>query len=474
MPGSLFHGAAAQEITTSPLDAATPISYNALPNQEEGLDPALAPVQDNMTDVQLVSPLQRAIESAASSLGDDEMSSTDTAVSSRIFDSGSAKGPSDGSDTEEDMEETGIKSRKCPPATDEPQSQEEQFQPIVPSRPLATKRSIWNIIRGASVSAATPAATAPVAITDGSQMEASKAEEKLEAPPAQQAQITLEPITSALSKRRSFATFPSLNWSKSSRRHTLTATDSGEANQIFSLGAERSLDGSIHLPKRNVDEAKVAEDAVRFADARHVIKTEQDMEVIRVLAERLEQGWREKQHELAVMRSKMEDSQLHLHDIRDENKHLRSQLATMSEQIVARDVDFEELQKMAVEQSRKERDIWEIEKHQAVQEVEEKVKELQEELARLKSRQRHSLLDESDEESDYRDAVLFSATTSASTSIDDEMQYQQSSLAVPFTTPTTPTTHSHGANAWHTRYNALQVDPLANRLAALQAQQAVV
>jgi uncharacterized small protein (DUF1192 family) len=428
-----------------------------------------------MASASLVLPLQRAIESAASGLGDDELSSTDTAVSSPIFDTCSAKGSSDGSITEEEKEEPVNESKPSPPAMEETQAKDDEVQAVVPTRSLATKKSFWNLIRGASMSVAAPAAPDSVSASEIVPVEVIKPGERVEAQPFQQPQI-LEPITSALNKRRSFATFPSLNWSKSSRRHTLTATVSGEASQSMSLGAERSLDGSIHLPKRNVDEVKVAEDAMRFADARHVIKTEQDIDVIRVLAERLEQGWREKQHELAVMRSKMEESQLHLHDIRDENKHLRSQLATMSEQIVARDVDFEELQKMAVEQSRKERDIWEVEKHQAVQEVEERVKELQEELAKWKSHHRrsHSLIDESDEESDYRDAVLFSATTSASTSIDDEMQYQQSSLAVPFTTPTTPTTHTHGASAWYNRYNALQVDPLSERLAALQGRQAVI
>jgi hypothetical protein len=474
MPDSLSIETEVQSVCTSPLDVVTSSSVDVLSITSQ--EPIPSP-EGNLEDVELASPLHKAIRSAMTlNLDDEESSSTDTAVSvsSPIFDSCSDKGSSDGSVTEDEKEPQKDEIPTVPQAEGKSTNEEPVEPTTTPRRPLNTKRSLWNLIRGASVSiAAPPAATInATGVTDANPSEASKQEAKVEAPLPKQQQ-SLESASSSLNKRRSFATFPSLNWSKTNRRHTLTATNGGDASETNTVGAERSLDGSLHLPTRNVDEAKVAEDAMRFADARHLIKIEQDIEVIRQLAERLEQGWREKQHELATMRHHLEESQLHLHDIRDENKHLRSQLASMSEQIVARDNDFEELQKVAVEQSKKERAIWEIEKMQAVLEVEEQVKELQEELAIVKEKaarrhHSHSVLDESDEESDYRDAVLFSATTSATTSIDDEMQYQQSNLDAPFTTPTTPTTHN-----WHGQLSALRADPLTERLSALQARHVV-
>ena len=48
------------------------------------------------------------------------------------------------------------------------------------------------------------------------------------------------------------------------------------------------------LPRRHIDEAQLAEDVMRFADARHVLRTENDAGKLRELGIRLEEGWRKK------------------------------------------------------------------------------------------------------------------------------------------------------------------------------------
>lgn len=50
----------------------------------------------------------------------------------------------------------------------------------------------------------------------------------------------------------------------------------------------------VRLPRYEVDEAKLAEDVMRFADARDVLHTERDVEKLKELGQRLEEGWREK------------------------------------------------------------------------------------------------------------------------------------------------------------------------------------
>lgn len=50
----------------------------------------------------------------------------------------------------------------------------------------------------------------------------------------------------------------------------------------------------VRLPRREVDEMKIFEDSMRFADARDVLHSEKDPQKVRDLATRLEEGWREK------------------------------------------------------------------------------------------------------------------------------------------------------------------------------------
>ena len=165
-----------------------------------------------------------------------------------------------------------------------------------------------------------------------------------------------------------------------------------------------------------------------------------------------------------------------MHDIRDENKHLRSQLGGFSEQVVAREHDFEELQKLSVEQSKQERAIWEEEMRQAVELVQTQLNELQTRYQTLQLRGTHcqvSIGDEDDSDlQSERDLVLFSATTS----IDSDMQAQQQGRRgpvplAPLTTPTTPTLLLRQDAHWPMAMLGAEVDPLKERLEALHAAQ---
>lgn len=408
-----------------------------------------SPQSLNVDNLPLATPVLKAIETAAISLDEEEISSsTDTAVSS-ILNNESPKASSDGSFTEEEKESVEVIKTAIlqnSPEMDEtrsiPNDEQEQTASREPIRSLTTKKSLWNLLRGAST-----AMNISGSISDQERIISNSCNV------VEDVSVVLQPTSKAgppLSKRRSFAPFPALQWSKSSRRHTLTTVEGNNLNVNSNMsGVERSLDGSVPLPSRNVDEAKVAEDAMRFADARHVIKTEQDIEVLRHLADRLEQGWKESQFELILMRSKLEESHLFFHDIQDENRHLRGQLATMSEQIVARDHDFEELQRISVEQSKKEREIWEGEKVQAVESLETQIKFLQDQLRHCKT---HDSIEESDDEdeADFRDAVLFSANTSATSSIEGELQIQQYRSFESLVSPTTPTLRS--PNKWQQQH----------------------
>ena len=178
---------------------------------------------------------------------------------------------------------------------DEPQ----QVETSAPTaRPLTTRKSFWSLLRSSTGAVPTPPTSA--APVKGDSDEQAVGEAKNQTDPAVRAATQLEteqvgePDPPRLRKRSSFSPFSSLPvaWTKASRRYTVTA-DGASSLSVAALW-ERSLDGSIHLSARGVEESKAAEDAMRFADARHVIKTEQRIEVIRSFAERLEQAWREK------------------------------------------------------------------------------------------------------------------------------------------------------------------------------------
>ena len=59
-------------------------------------------------------------------------------------------------------------------------------------------------------------------------------------------------------------------------------------------GSEPSYAEKIRLPRREVDEGQLAEEVMRFADARHILRTSSDPATLKDLGTRLEEGWRSK------------------------------------------------------------------------------------------------------------------------------------------------------------------------------------
>jgi hypothetical protein len=227
----------------------------------------------------------------------EEQSSPDTTISSSMFankkdSQASVTSSSTDHDTQSDMIKEGDHDVVCigPPdgATVEP--------PPNPIHHLTKKRSLWNVIRGGA-----QATTMLPSLPSAFESAANKGIQHAETEAGKDAEERKEPAAPAapeVVKRRSFVPFTTLNvaWPNGSRRHTVNVSvvsDDMRTDPISALGRERSLDGSIHVPF-STSEAQLAEDAVRFADARHLIKTEQDVDVIRDLADRLEQGWKEK------------------------------------------------------------------------------------------------------------------------------------------------------------------------------------
>lgn len=112
------------------------------------------------------------------------------------------------------------------------------------------------------------------------------------------------------------------------------------------------------LPRHAVDEAQMMEDQMRFAEARHVLATSRDLEVIRKLGKDLEEGWREKLAQVTELHLQMEDLTNSVSDIEDENNQLRLQMAALSEQIVHREEDFESFQRLTVAHQEREKELW--------------------------------------------------------------------------------------------------------------------
>ncbi|CAO1634384.1 unnamed protein product [Sympodiomycopsis kandeliae] len=129
------------------------------------------------------------------------------------------------------------------------------------------------------------------------------------------------------------------------------------------------------LPHLEVDEAKMMEDQMRFAEARHLLATSKDLQVIRKLGQELEQGWREKLAELTESYVKMEDLTSSVSDIEDENIHLRQQIASLSEQIAYREEDFESFQRLTVAHQEREKELWKEEGREEKEQLEWKERE---------------------------------------------------------------------------------------------------
>ncbi len=117
----------------------------------------------------------------------------------------------------------------------------------------------------------------------------------------------------------------------------------------------------LRLSRRDVDEDKLADLIISCADARHVLKTDTSPTKLKEVGLKLELGWREQLAEAQKLRTRLEVTQDTVEDLEDENKHLRSQLGSLSEQIVSREEAMEELKGTMEGKVRKERERGEAE-----------------------------------------------------------------------------------------------------------------
>lgn len=104
--------------------------------------------------------------------------------------------------------------------------------------------------------------------------------------------------------------------------------------------AQDSHDIPLRLSRRKVDEDRLAALMISCADARHVLKTDTDPAKLKQVGLKLELGWREQLAESQTLAERLEFTQDTVEDLEDENKHLRSQLGSLSEQIVSREEDL--------------------------------------------------------------------------------------------------------------------------------------
>ncbi|KAJ1023307.1 hypothetical protein NDA18_004834 [Ustilago nuda] len=117
----------------------------------------------------------------------------------------------------------------------------------------------------------------------------------------------------------------------------------------------------IRLPRRQVDEDKLADLIISCADARHILKTDNSPAKLKEVGLKLELGWREQLAEAQKLRSRLEVTQDTVEDLEEENKHLRSQLGSLSEQIVSREEDMRHLGEATATQIARERNAAAVE-----------------------------------------------------------------------------------------------------------------
>lgn len=149
--------------------------------------------------------------------------------------------------------------------------------------------------------------------------------------------------------------------SAASRGFQLPERLGGGQAAAASLSGPGSASARKRLPRHEVDEAKVMDDQMRFAEARHLLATSKSLEEIRQLGKDLETGWREKLAEVTELHLKLEDLTHSVSDIEDENTHLRGQMADLSEEIARREEDFEGFQQLTLAHQIREKELWETE-----------------------------------------------------------------------------------------------------------------
>lgn len=141
----------------------------------------------------------------------------------------------------------------------------------------------------------------------------------------------------------------------------------------------------LRLSRRQVDEDKLADLIISCADARHILKTDDSPTKLKEVGLKLELGWREQLAEAQQLRSRLEITQDTVEDLEDENKHLRSQLGSLSEQIVSREEDMRQLGEATATQIARERDMAAVETEVVRADVELKAASLSKQLAEEKA-----------------------------------------------------------------------------------------
>lgn len=182
--------------------------------------------------------------------------------------------------------------------------------------PGGTKRSFWGLLRSPSNSPATPASTIPSGRGGGGggiQRAFSLSSEGGGSGSENGGNGLLSPTTPTVGStgRGSISSITTSNTpsiSRTSRAPSFSPMSSfssfaasisaARAAALGSNAASTSTSSEskpkVRLPRRQVDEMKIAEDAMRFIDARDILHSEKDATKIRELATRLEEGWREK------------------------------------------------------------------------------------------------------------------------------------------------------------------------------------
>ncbi|PWN38106.1 uncharacterized protein FA14DRAFT_183728 [Meira miltonrushii] len=142
-------------------------------------------------------------------------------------------------------------------------------------------------------------------------------------------------------------------WAKRTRRLTDSTSystshafpSSGIASRSSTFDSTNQNDANpstlCHIDDQNGHQ--IAQDCVKFAHARHTIKTTKEIEILRKLSIELESAFRHQIDKVAILHSQLESVHWRQHDLQDENKHLRAQIGSLSEQIVHQQAQIEAL-----------------------------------------------------------------------------------------------------------------------------------
>ncbi|EPQ30703.1 uncharacterized protein PFL1_01604 [Pseudozyma flocculosa PF-1] len=222
--------------------------------------------------------------------------------------------------------------------------------------PDKPKRGVWGFLRSQSVSSTSMEA--------GSAANTSIDEHSVASPSQQATPVVAQSSTpppqpaQPLKRQPTFAKFSQqLSGFASGFKAQKTKHDQVETN-------DDDDELRVRLPRRAVDEDRLAELIIKCAEAKHVLRTDSSVSKLREVGLKLEEGWREQLAEAQSLRSRLDVTQDTVEDLEDENKQLRIQLGTLSEQIVLREDDLRLLQQASKEQLERERALWEEEAEQ--------------------------------------------------------------------------------------------------------------